>query len=115
MSAFYDNFVRLCAEHHVSESGAAKSIGLSNAAASGWGKGKIPSNTTRIKLAELFGVTVDDLMGEPAKKEPPAETGEQFSPLDSRWFSLTEEEKLQAWEFIVQLRAKHRAEQEEDQ
>ena len=64
MSAFYENYVKLCALHNLSESGAAKKIGLSNAAANGWKKGKMPSATTQIKLTDLFGVSVKELMGE---------------------------------------------------
>ena len=64
MSAFYENYVRLCALHNLSESGAAKKIGLSNAAANGWKKGKMPSATTQVKLTDLFGVSVKELMGE---------------------------------------------------
>lgn len=62
MSIFYENYVKLCALHNLSESGAAKKIGLSNAAANGWKNGKMPSATTQVKLADLFGVTVEELM-----------------------------------------------------
>ena len=64
MSAFYENYVKLCALHNLSESGAAKKIGLSNAAANGWKKGKMPYATTQVKLTDLFGVSVKELMGE---------------------------------------------------
>ena len=79
MSAFYENYVKLCALHNLSESGAAKKIGLSNAAANGWKKGKMPSATTQVKLTDLFGVSVKELMGETddpsagIKKERPAD------------------------------------------
>lgn len=79
MSAFYENYVKLCALHNLSESGAAKKIGLSNAAANGWKKGKMPSATTKVKLTDLFGVSVKELMGETddpsagIKKERPAD------------------------------------------
>lgn len=106
MSTFYDNFVRLCAEHNVSESGAAMSIGLSNAAASGWKKGKIPSNTTRAKLAELFGVTVDELMGEATKKEQPVDKTELLSAIDRALLDCTEEQKLAALRYIWSLQNK---------
>lgn len=72
MSTFYDNYVRLCALNNLSESGAAKKIGLSNAAASGWKKGKMPSATTQIKLADLFGVSVEELTQD-IKKVLPAD------------------------------------------
>lgn len=64
MSNFYNNYVRLCAEHGYSASGAAIAIGLSNAAASGWKNGKIPNDVTLNKLAALFGCDVSDLMSE---------------------------------------------------
>ena len=63
MGIFYENYVKLCAAHDLSESGAAKKIGLSNAAANGWKNGKMPSYTTQIKLANLFGISVKELMG----------------------------------------------------
>ena len=106
MSTFYDNFVRLCAEHKVSESRAAMSIGLSNAAASGWRKGKMPSNTTRIKLAEFFGVTVDELMGEGTKKEQPVDRTELLSAIDRALLDCTEEQKLAALRYIWGLQNK---------
>lgn len=62
--SFYDNYLRLCAEHGETPSGAAAAIGLSNAAATGWKKGKIPSDLTLSKLAEHFGVSVADLTAE---------------------------------------------------
>ena len=92
MSAFYENYVKLCALHNLSESGAAKKIGLSNAAANGWKKGKMPSATTQVKLTDLFGVSVKELIGETddpsagIKKDPIPKDGavsqEKQLPLD---------------------------------
>lgn len=70
---FYDNFIQLCAKKDVSPSGAAKAIGLSNAAASGWKAGKQPSEITLNKLAIFFDVPVSALTDE---KEPAAQTGD---------------------------------------
>ena len=61
LADFYTNFVNMCALRGFSPSGAAAAIGLSNAAATGWKKGKIPSDTTIAKLTALFGCTVADL------------------------------------------------------
>ena len=69
--AFYDNFISLCAEKDVSPSGVAREIGLSNAAANGWKKGKKPSDVTLEKLSQYFGVPVSDLTGEGQQKNPP--------------------------------------------
>ena len=64
MSVFYKHYLALCAEKKVSPSGAAKAIGLSNAAASGWKKEKVPSDVTLEKLANYFGVPVSRFFDE---------------------------------------------------
>lgn len=54
MTIFYKNFLALCAKHNKTPSGVAAAIGLSNAAASGWKNGKIPSDLTVKKIANYF-------------------------------------------------------------
>lgn len=95
MTAFYNNFLRLCAAKGVSESGAAKKIGLSNAAANGWKKGKIPSRTTQIKLAAFFDVSVEELMGDGIKKDltENGEVDKETAELQEIWNSADEDEK----------------------
>lgn len=70
MSTFYDNYIKLCAAHDKSPTSVSKEIGLSNAAASGWKNGKKPSAVTKQKLADYFGVTVEELTGEEQKEKP---------------------------------------------
>lgn len=70
MSTFYDNYIKLCAVHDKSPTAVSKEIGLSNAAASGWKNGKKPSAVTKQKLADYFGVTVEELTGEEQKEKP---------------------------------------------
>lgn len=72
MSTFYDNYIKLCAVHDKSPTAVSKEIGLSNAAASGWKNGKKPSAVTKQKLADYFGVTVEELTGESEQKEKPS-------------------------------------------
>lgn len=81
MSTFYDNYIKLCAAHDKSPTAVSKEIGLSNAAASGWKNGKKPSAVTKQKLADYFGVTVEELTGESEQgkseqKEKPSTVGE---------------------------------------
>ena len=65
--SFYENFVHLCVEQErktgqkVTPSGVAHAIGLSNAAATGWKQGKVPSDPTLHKLADYFEVPVEQL------------------------------------------------------
>lgn len=74
---FYDNFIRICAERKESPSGVAKKIGLSNAAASGWKKGKQPSEVTLEKLSQYFDVPISELI-ESQKEKPSAHMGEEL-------------------------------------
>lgn len=94
MSTFYDNYIKLCAVHDKSPTAVSKEIGLSNAAASGWKNGKKPSAVTKQKLADYFGVTVEELTGESEKKEKP--TPSEESGLDAAFNAvldqLTEQE-----------------------
>ena len=68
---FYSNFLYQCASKGVSPSAAALAVNLSNAAATGWKKGKQPSDVTLAKLAAYFGCTVDDLTADPGQKNEP--------------------------------------------
>lgn len=74
---FYDNYVKLCARIGKSPSGVAREIGLSNAAANGWKKGKNPNDTTISKLSDYFGVSADVLL---SKETAPTQTGERELP-----------------------------------
>lgn len=77
LSNFYTRYTELCAKCGYSPSGAAAAIGLSNAAANGWKKGKVPSDVNLVKLANLFECSVEDLTGE--KKKTTTETGDGLS------------------------------------
>ena len=63
--AFYNNYVRLCAENNMSPSAAALAIGLKKSNVTYWKNGRNnPSDVTLAKIANFFGVTVEELMGE---------------------------------------------------
>lgn len=97
---FYDNYIKLCAKMGKSPSGVAKEIGLSNAAANGWKKGKLPNETTLYKLSNYFGVPVTELTGENQEK-PPAQGGGTMYP---EWYGkLTPEETEQVRKYAYFL------------
>lgn len=81
MSIFYENYLKLCAARQESPTAVSKKIGLSNAAATGWKKGKKPSEVTLEKLAVYFGVAREDLTGEEQKEKPSAPEGVDLSSL----------------------------------
>ena len=71
MSSFYEKYLQLCVAHGEKPTAVAKKIGLSNAAPSGWKKGKAPSDATRQSIAAYFEIPVDALDEDPAQKEKP--------------------------------------------
>lgn len=85
MSIFYENYLKLCAARQESPTAVSKKIGLSNAAATGWKKGKKPSEVTLEKLAIYFGVAREELTGEEQKEKPAPGEG---SGLDARFDAL---------------------------
>lgn len=60
---FYENFVGLCNKIGKTPSRAALEIGLSKPTVNRWKNGSIPTDATAMKIAEYFGVTVQDLTG----------------------------------------------------
>lgn len=78
MSNFYNRYCALCAASGKSVSGVASAIGLSNAAASGWKKGKLPNDTTMAKLAAYFGISVAELTAEEQTKKPATVSGDEL-------------------------------------
>ena len=81
MSIFYENYLKLCAARQESPTAVSKKIGLSNAAATGWKKGKKPTEVTLEKLAVYFGVAREDLTGEEQKEKPSTSEGVDLSSL----------------------------------
>lgn len=69
---FFDNFDRYCKKFGKTNSEVTKAIGLDPSSCTGWRNGSVPRNSTLKKLADYFGITVEELMG--TKKEP-AEMG----------------------------------------
>lgn len=65
---FWNNFLVQCAKKGKSPAVVAEELGFSNSATTCWKNGSLPRMSSRKKIAEYFGITVDELMG--TKKEP---------------------------------------------
>ena len=65
---FWNNFLAQCAKKGKSPAVVAEELGFSNSATTCWKNGSLPRMSSRKKLADYFGITVDELMG--TKKEP---------------------------------------------
>ena len=68
---FWINYSLLCAQIDKKPSVVAKELGISSGTVSGWKKGVIPNRSTLQKIADYFGLTIWDLLGE---KNPDAQT-----------------------------------------
>lgn len=89
MSIFYENYLKLCAARQESPTAVSKKIGLSNAAATGWKKGKKPSEVTLEKLAVYFGVAREDLTGEEQKEKlAPSEESELDEDVKAKAYTI---------------------------
>lgn len=68
---FYDNFVALCASANKTPAHVGRELGIDKSTISCWKARKTnPSDVNAKKIANYFGVTVEELMGEGIKKGP---------------------------------------------
>lgn len=68
---FWDNFIHYCNLNNVKPSNVTKAIGMNNSATTDWKKGAQPRDTALKKIADYFGVTVDDLKADSAPAPTP--------------------------------------------
>ena len=77
---FWNNFLAECAKKGKSPAVVAEELGFSNSATTCWKNGSLPRMSSRKKIADYFGITVEELMG--AKKEPAGMGGLQWEWAD---------------------------------
>ena len=58
---FYDNYIRLCNSVNKTPSAAAVEMGISKPSVNRWKNGSYPTDATLQRIANYFGVTVDEL------------------------------------------------------
>lgn len=73
---FFDNYVRICEHFGEAQTMVLREIGVSASAYQNWKAGGNPSNATKKKLAQHFGITIDELMTGQIKN-PAAESGNE--------------------------------------
>lgn len=68
---FYDNFVALCASVNKTPAYVGRELEIDKSTISCWKARKTkPSDVNAQKIADYFGVTVEELMGKGIKKDP---------------------------------------------
>lgn len=65
---FYENFVKQCEKSGKFPSIVVEELGFDKSTAAKWKKGVVPQIASRKKIADYFGISVEELMG--TKKEP---------------------------------------------
>ena len=68
---FWINYMLLCAQEGKTPNGLAKELGISSGSVTNWKRGKLPSESSLQKIADHFGLSIWDLLGE---KNPDAQT-----------------------------------------
>lgn len=70
---FWNNFVTACEKLEKSPSIVSEELGFNRSAVTAWKNGALPRVASRKKIADYFGITVEELMG--TKKEPAGDGG----------------------------------------
>lgn len=81
---FWENYTRLCREQGTSPTALSIELGFSNATASRWKKGAIPNGSTLKRIADHFGITVSELLGETKKPTMEVDPYDESIPFKDR-------------------------------
>lgn len=116
---FYDNFLKLCNQKGVSPTAAVVEMGFQKSVATRWKK-SIPTDANKLKIAEYFGVSVDELMSEqkeklvlPQKDEPEITFDDFTYAFYGEAKELTEENKQKLLEMAKFFKQQQDKEKEE--
>lgn len=75
--AFYDKFVNLCASIGEKPTPVAQKLGISKGTVASWKRrGNDPTDAYLAKIANYFGVSVDDLRGDTENEKKPTAQGD---------------------------------------
>lgn len=104
---FYENYVRLCNQINKSPSAVAIELKIGKPSVTRWKSGVKPRYATAMKVANYFGVTVEELMGEGIKKDPiPKDAVEDSETAELReiWSSADKSERRDLLEMARMLK-----------
>lgn len=90
---FWENFVRQCEKLEKSPTTVVEELGFKRPAVTSWKNGALPQVKNRKKIADYFGISVDELME--TKKEPAGKGGldEQMQMIVDLLNGATQEER----------------------
>lgn len=106
---FKQRFIDLCIERNEAPSMVLMKVGLSSAAFSNWTDETVPRKTTLTKIANYFGVTIEELMRDDSapteEKSPAAGLNQQLAEL---WEQLDEAGQEEAMRYLEFLRSRRK-------
>ena len=71
---FFETYNQLCKNIGKSANKVAKELSIASGTVSEWKKGRAPQNSTLLKIAQYFNVSVEYLLGNEQKNTPNTET-----------------------------------------
>nr|DAM50380.1 MAG TPA: nucleoid-associated protein [Caudoviricetes sp.] len=93
---FWDNFVNQCEKIEKSPTVVVEDLGFKRSAVTSWKNGALPQVKNRKKIADYFGISVEELMG--TKKEPAGqgELEREWADIEVAYKSATPEARAAA-------------------
>ena len=108
---FKKRFEQLCNERKTSPAAVCEAIGLSNSVYSKWNENSMPRNTTLLKIADFFNVSVAYLKGETDNPLPHSDQIKEYLPYEKRGMrpviglasagvGVIAEEMILGWQYV---------------
>lgn len=100
---FWNKLISLCNEKNISPNKVCAELGYSSAVATKWKNGAIPRSTTLQKIADYFGITVDELLSDDAntkKPSPKNEEGKTFPDIFYQYYELSGDKQQEVIAFM---------------
>ena len=112
---FWNNFIDLCVNNSTTPNAVAKELSIASGAVTKWKNGAVPHQTTLLKIANYFDVTVEELIADKKEKVPPelpAGLDEKDIKIISNLMTLNGEDKELALSYMQFLADRRKASQE---
>lgn len=103
---FFKTLIQLCNKNNTTPNAVCLALGLSPAAATKWRSGAVPRETTLLKIANHFNVTVDYLLGktdDPSPSNKESDSPERDPELIELENGLTPEELVELKRYAAYL------------
>ena len=88
---FWNNFVNQCEKIEKSPTVVVEDLGFKRSAVTSWKNGALPQVKNRKKIADYFGISVEELMG--TKKSPPGKASSKENGPTLKWLTRVQHRK----------------------